>query len=56
MQFGECPSVTGDDGLHALFYNRPATPLKSKVWLYCIKSCHAAHRRSSPMGQVAQIV
>jgi hypothetical protein len=56
MQFGESPSGTGDDGLHAPFYNRPATPLKSKVWLYCIKSCHAAHRRGSPMGRVAQIV
>jgi hypothetical protein len=56
MQFGESPSGTGDDGLHAPFYNRTATPLKSKVWLYCIKSCHAAHRRGSPMGRVAQIV
>jgi hypothetical protein len=56
MQFGESPSGTGDDGLHAPFYNRTATPLKSKVWLYCIKSCHVAHRRGSPMGRVVQIV
>jgi hypothetical protein len=48
MQLGESPSGTGDDGLHAPFYNRPATPLKSKVWLYCIKFCHAARRRGSP--------
>jgi hypothetical protein len=36
MQLCESPSGTGDDGLHAPFYNRPTTLLKSKVWLYCI--------------------
>jgi len=40
MQLGESRSATGDDGLHVPFNNRPATPLKSKVWLSCINFCH----------------
>jgi hypothetical protein len=47
MQPGKSRSGTGGDDLHAQFNNRPATLLKSKVWLYCIKSCHAA-RRAAP--------
>jgi hypothetical protein len=42
-------SETGGDDLHGQWYTRPATLLKSKVWLYCIKFCHAARRRGSPI-------
>jgi hypothetical protein len=37
--------------LHGQWYNRPTRPLKSKVWLYCIKSCHVARRRTGPIWQ-----
>jgi hypothetical protein len=39
-------SQTGGNGLHGRLYYRPATCLKSKVWLYCIKFC----RRETPAG------
>jgi hypothetical protein len=56
MQPGKSRSGTGGDDLHAQFNNRPATLLKSKVWLYCIKSCHAARRRGSPFdGRISSL-
>jgi len=39
-------SQTGGNGLHGRLYYRPATRLKSKVWFYCVKSCH----RENPAG------
>jgi hypothetical protein len=47
MQRCDSPSGTDADGLHTPFYTRPATPLKRKVWPYCIKSCRAAQGRDS---------
>jgi hypothetical protein len=55
MQRCESPSGTGDDGLHAPFYNRPTTLLKSKVWFFSSNFAAARHC-GTPMGHAAQIV
>jgi len=44
MQVGENPSGTGNDGLHAPFYNRITTRLKSKV---CYFSSNPAAPRAA---------
>jgi len=52
MPVGGGLSGTGGNGLHGRLYYRPAIRLKSKVWLYCIKSCHGKCRRlpENPAG------